>query len=75
HLGLAFQAVDDLLGIWGDPRVTGKPVHADLRQGKKTYPILVALADGGAAARELGALLDSVGTIDGGTAEHAAALV
>ncbi|MFJ7988642.1 polyprenyl synthetase family protein [Streptomyces sp. NPDC096351] len=75
HLGLAFQAVDDLLGVWGDPRVTGKPVHADLRQGKKTYPVLVALADGGAAARELGVLLDSVGPVDGETAERAAALV
>ncbi|MEU7701937.1 polyprenyl synthetase family protein, partial [Streptomyces sp. NPDC039028] len=75
HLGLAFQAVDDLLGVWGDPRVTGKPVHADLRQGKKTYPVLVALADGGAAARELGELLDSAGPVDGETAERAAALV
>ena len=32
HLGLAFQAVDDLLGIWGDPAVTGKPVFGDLVQ-------------------------------------------
>ncbi len=36
HLGLAFQAVDDVLGIWGDPAVTGKAVHNDLRQGKKS---------------------------------------
>jgi geranylgeranyl diphosphate synthase type I len=28
--GLAFQFADDLLGIWGDPAVTGKPVHAEL---------------------------------------------
>ncbi|WP_395367143.1 polyprenyl synthetase family protein [Streptomyces sp. YH02] len=75
HLGLAFQAVDDILGIWGDPRVTGKPVHADLRQGKKTYPVLIALAGEGKAARELAALLDSAERIDGETAEHAAALV
>lgn len=32
HLGVGFQAVDDLLGIWGDPEVTGKPVHSDLRR-------------------------------------------
>ncbi len=48
HLGVAFQAVDDLLGVWGDPAVTGKPVHGDLRQRKKTFPVLAALAAGGA---------------------------
>ncbi|MGD7175763.1 polyprenyl synthetase family protein, partial [Ralstonia pseudosolanacearum] len=30
ELGLAFQCVDDLIGIWGDPGVTGKPVGNDL---------------------------------------------
>ncbi|MFB8079900.1 MULTISPECIES: polyprenyl synthetase family protein [unclassified Streptomyces] len=75
HLGLAFQAVDDILGIWGDPTATGKPVHADLRQGKKTYPVLIALAGGGRAAREAEALLASGRRIDGETAEHVAALV
>ncbi|WP_329065642.1 polyprenyl synthetase family protein [Streptomyces sp. NBC_01429] len=59
HLGVAFQAVDDLLGIWGDPAVTGKPVHGDLRKRKKTYPVLAALAGDGPAARELAVLLDS----------------
>ncbi|HEV3359097.1 MAG TPA: polyprenyl synthetase family protein [Pseudonocardiaceae bacterium] len=44
HLGLAFQCVDDILGIWGDPEITGKPVLGDLREGKKTLPILGALA-------------------------------
>jgi geranylgeranyl diphosphate synthase type I len=43
HLGVAFQIVDDVLGIWGDPGVTGKPVHGDLRERKKTLPVLVAL--------------------------------
>ncbi|WP_406066894.1 polyprenyl synthetase family protein [Streptomyces sp. NBC_01077] len=75
HLGLAFQAVDDILGIWGDPGVTGKPVRADLRQGKKTYPVLTALAGGGKAAHELAVLLDSGRQIDGETAERVAALV
>ncbi|XCW06857.1 polyprenyl synthetase family protein [Streptomyces sp. HUAS MG47] len=75
HLGLAFQAVDDILGIWGDPAVTGKPTHGDLRQRKKTYPILTALADSGRAAHELAALLDSPQRIDGEAAGRAAALV
>ena len=39
HLGLAFQAIDDLLGIWGDPATTGKPAGSDLRQRKKSMPI------------------------------------
>ncbi|MGI8335414.1 polyprenyl synthetase family protein [Actinomadura scrupuli] len=46
HLGLAYQAVDDLLGIWGDPEVTGKPVFNDLRRGKKSLPVVAALAQG-----------------------------
>ncbi|WP_198653127.1 polyprenyl synthetase family protein [Actinocorallia populi] len=46
HLGLAFQAVDDLLGIWGEPEVTGKAVHNDLRRGKKSLPVVAALRSG-----------------------------
>jgi geranylgeranyl diphosphate synthase type I len=57
HLGLAFQLVDDLLGIWGTPELTGKPVLADLRAGKKTLPVSAALHAGGPAAEELATLL------------------
>jgi len=46
HLGLAFQAIDDMLGVWGDPSVTGKPVGNDLRLRKKTLPISIANAKG-----------------------------
>jgi geranylgeranyl diphosphate synthase type I len=53
ELGLAFQLVDDLLGIWGDPAVTGKPVGSDLRVRKKSLPVAFALAAGGPAAAEL----------------------
>ncbi|MEU8935566.1 polyprenyl synthetase family protein [Streptomyces sp. NPDC048409] len=68
HLGVAFQLVDDVLGIWGDPAVTGKPVHGDLRQRKKTYPVLAAL--GSPAAPRLARLLD-----EPGRAAEAAALI
>ncbi len=42
-LGLAFQIQDDILGIWGEPDVTGKPVADDLRSRKKTLPVLHVL--------------------------------
>ena len=45
NLGLAFQIVDDVLGIWGDPQVTGKPSADDIRQRKKTLPIVRALEE------------------------------
>ena len=41
-LGIAFQLRDDLLGVFGDPAVTGKPAGDDLREGKRT--VLVTLA-------------------------------
>jgi len=43
HCGLAFQMVDDILGIWGDSDVTGKPVGADIFRRKKTLPLLHGL--------------------------------
>jgi geranylgeranyl diphosphate synthase type I len=54
---LAFQAVDDLLGIWGDPERTGKPAGSDLRQRKKSMPVVSALAAGGREADELRTLV------------------
>jgi len=56
HLGLAFQAVDDLLGIWGEPESTGKAVYGDLRQGKKSLPVVAALRSGD---EELARLLEA----------------
>lgn len=41
-LGIAFQLRDDVLGVYGDPEVTGKPAGDDLREGKRT--VLIALA-------------------------------
>ena len=40
-LGLAFQLRDDILGVFGDPEITGKPAGDDLREGKRT--VLVGL--------------------------------
>jgi geranylgeranyl diphosphate synthase, type I len=42
-LGIAFQLRDDILGVFGDPEVTGKPSGDDLREGKRT--VLIALAE------------------------------
>ncbi len=44
QLGIAFQMVDDILGIWGDEKVTGKPVASDILERKKTLPVIFGLA-------------------------------
>ncbi len=72
HLGLAFQAVDDLLGIWGDPARTGKPAGNDLRQRKKSMPVVSALAAGGEEAEELRELVLGPPPDAGGAADDGA---
>ncbi|MFD5428370.1 family 2 encapsulin nanocompartment cargo protein polyprenyl transferase [Streptomyces sp. NPDC127084] len=54
--GLAFQLIDDLIGIWGDPECTGKPAGADLAAHKKSLPVVAALSSGTEAGRELAEL-------------------
>lgn len=74
-VGLAFQHVDDLLGIWGDPAVTGKPSHTDLRRRKKSLPVVAAMTSGTPAGRDLTALYlrpDPLSDVD---IQHAAHLV
>ncbi|MBB6174799.1 geranylgeranyl diphosphate synthase type I [Nocardiopsis mwathae] len=55
QLGRAFQLIDDVLGIWGEPGRTGKSAYSDLAARKKTLPVAAALASDNAAARELAA--------------------
>ncbi|WP_431982425.1 polyprenyl synthetase family protein [Streptomyces qinglanensis] len=59
--GRAFQLTDDVLGIWGDPAVTGKPVHSDLRARKKSLPVSYALQQGGTHSVELATWLSAPG--------------
>jgi geranylgeranyl diphosphate synthase, type I len=75
HLGLAFQLVDDLLGIWGDPERTGKPQWSDLRSAKKSLPVVAALAGSGAAVEEFRALYLSGEPLPEDRLEQAARLV
>jgi geranylgeranyl diphosphate synthase type I len=67
YLGVAFQNVDDSLGIWGDPALTGKPVVSDLRSRKKSLPVVAALTSRTPAGHELAGLYqrdESLSTID-----------
>ncbi len=51
-VGRAFQMRDDVLGVFGDPSITGKPAGDDLREGKRTVLVLTALQLADAAQRE-----------------------
>lgn len=44
NLGIAFQIRDDILGIWGDPHVTGKSAATDILSRKKSLPVLFGLS-------------------------------
>jgi geranylgeranyl diphosphate synthase type I len=52
-LGIAFQLRDDLIGAYADPAVTGKPLGGDLRAGKRTLLVSLALARRGSDAERL----------------------
>ena len=59
NCGLAFQLQDDVLGITGNAAATGKPVGADIREGKRTLIVKEALRN--AAPKQHGTLLDTLG--------------
>lgn len=50
-LGLAFQVLDDWLGIWGEEALIGKSAESDLISGKKSLPVLFGLSAGNQFAR------------------------
>ena len=50
-VGLVFQIRDDLLGVWGEEETTGKPVGADIRRKKNSFPVVYAMSAAGAKDR------------------------
>jgi len=53
NCGIAFQLQDDILGVTGDPAVTGKPVGNDIREGKQTTVLLHGWANANQSEREI----------------------
>ena len=56
EVGMAFQLVDDVLGVVGDPQRTGKSSSSDVRAGKRSAPIVAALTSGTPAGQRLAEL-------------------
>jgi geranylgeranyl diphosphate synthase type I len=71
EVGIAFQAVDDQLGIWGRPELTGKPIWNDLRQRKSSLPVVTALDRRGPESRRLRELLSQPDLTEADIAEAA----
>lgn len=74
HLGVAFQAIDDYLGIWGGT-ATGKPVLADLRRRKRSLPVVHAMSSKTPAAEELAELYRGTDELTTAQVQRAAALI
>ena len=52
-LGYMFQIRDDLLGVWGDEEITGKPVGADIRRKKNSFPVVYAMSQANPEDKQL----------------------
>lgn len=68
QLGIAFQVVDDILDFSGDPEVVGKSTLADLREGKATHPLIVAMRRVPSIGTRLSAALARDGGLTGAEA-------
>ncbi|KND40630.1 polyprenyl synthetase family protein [Streptomyces stelliscabiei] len=75
RLGIAYQCVDDVLGIWGEEPVTGKPALSDLRSRKVTIPVAAAMAGHTPQARSLRALYSANGPLSEEEAARARDLI
>lgn len=75
HLGVAFQIIDDCLGIWGNTAEIGKPVLADLVHRKKSLPVVIALNSPSPAANRLAGLYRGPGHLSEADAQLAAELI
>jgi geranylgeranyl diphosphate synthase type I len=77
HLGMAFQIQDDILGAWGDEALTGKSAATDIRDKKKTLPVVYVLGhpDERGSARRLGELFSRKGPLDGESIQEALSLL
>jgi geranylgeranyl diphosphate synthase type I len=73
QLGMAFQIQDDILGAWGEEAVTGKSAATDIRDKKKTLPVVYALNHPAQreAALQLRALYSQEGPLDEGAVQQA----
>jgi geranylgeranyl diphosphate synthase type I len=71
ELGIAYQFQDDLLGVWGDPAITGKPNRADVLSRKKVLPMMLTLQMAAGRDRDdLLAVLTAPDEPDAATAEQ-----
>ena len=75
EVGVAFQLVDDILGVVGEPARTGKSSSSDVRAAKRSAPIVAALISGTAAGRRLGELFAAAPLEDEDDVALAAALI